>query len=469
MKACGAARSPWAPWSGLVPPEDLDLELVRTSPGSLASLGVALSWHARVVSTLNNAPVYVLPRVAQCDAAVITSRHDPWAGLYKRPIGLPAIRTLTSPYNVGFTVARNMALMCLGLVHKHIVLLTEAEEKAIETNAPEPEHVPFPWEELPLVLKRGGLNSCMDMTVLSTRGVLDWMVGDLLLPSRCSAETVVRMHTDMRRTSRALAPAYPMAQRFTRVVKTAFWSEITLYLSEWLVTSVLETAWLVIEGKDRFLERILLRTVVNGARCASLWLAVSVGNGVGASSPRMRPLTMLVGANAAALVVNRYWRRASVRIEARAFGDDGGDGGNEADGKKGGSADGEDGGGRPRVGAEGSGEDAASSVQLESTFFHEFAAAHAPAHVRVAAETSFEEAGRTGADEGDWVGGSDYPAGFAAQPSISPTGVPGCEPREDVARDMEAMGSQLRQPQRPPSGIPSLPVRKRKSPPSGQA
>ena len=393
----------------------------------MSSLGCSfdpgLSWHARVVSSLKLMPGYALPRVAQCDAAVITARHDPWAGLYKRPVGMPAVRTLTSPYNVGFTVARNMSLACLGLVHKHIVLLTEAEERAIETNAPEPEHVPFPWEELPVVLKRGAVNSCMDMTVLSTRGIIDWMAGDLLVPNRCSVETVVRMHTDMRRTSRALAPAYPMGQRFTRVVKTAVWSEITLYTSEWLVTSVLDTVRLVMEGKDRFVERLVLKMAVNGARCATLWLAVSVGNGVGASSPRMRPLMMLVGANAAALVVNMYWRRASVRIEARAFGE-----GDAGDGKSGDVGD-----------VEGTHDGCGGS-----------------------ADGSCEEEG-----EQQEAGSDNDAVDFAAQPSISPTGIPWREPREDMTDDTE--GSKNRKPRQPPSGIPSLPVRKRKSPPSGLA
>lgn len=460
MNASGDARPAWATWAGLLPPEDFvlgDHALVGTSvaspavPAGPAALG---SWHARVVSSLGHVPGYVLPRVAQCEAGVVTGRHDPWAGLYKRPIGVPAIRTLTSPYNMGFTVARNMSLACLGLVHRHIVLLTEAEEKAIESNASEPEHVPFPWEELPAVLKRGGVNSLMEMTVVSTRGALDWLAGDVLLPNRCSVETVVRMHTDMRRTSRALAPAYPMLQRFTRVVKTAFWSEITLYVSEWLVTSVLETARLVMEGKDRFVGRLLLRTAVNGARCASLWLAVSVGNGVGASSPKMRPLTMLVGANAAALVVNMYWRRASVRIEARVFGNDGDDGDDEDDGDDGQrGGDGKQGGAAGGAG-DGLVEDPPSRLRVERTFVYEFTEAELPADGGSAVEASFEEmTERVLEDTVGGVEGDSDTAEEGAMGGMETTGSPSSESRQ----------------QRPPSGIPSLPVRKRKSPSSGPA
>lgn len=275
----------------------------------------------------------LLASTAHCDAVsplssvsppVIVRRQDPWVGLYERPIGTAAIRTLTSPYNMGFTVARNMALSCLVLAHTHIVLLTEAEEKAIENNC-EPEYVPFPWDDLPDVLKRGAVNSCMDVTVLSTRGVLDYVVKSVLSSGSGTRTVVTRMHTDMRRTTRALAPAYPFAERFTRVVKTALWSEITLYLSEFVVTSVLDAVRVVRAGGGvgaRVGERVVAKVAVNCARCATLWVAVSVGNGVGASSPKARGLCMLVGANAAALLVNMYYRRVWARVERQLFGGD---------------------------------------------------------------------------------------------------------------------------------------------------
>ena len=396
------------------------------------------SWHARIVSSLRDAPGFVLPRIARCDAGAIAPKRDPWAGLYKRPIGVTAIRTLTSPYNVGFTVARNMSLAFLGLTHKHILLLTEAEEKAIETNS-EPEPVPFPWDELPVVLKRGGLNSCMDLTVLSMRGMLDWVAGDLVLSSRCSAETIVRMHTDMRRTSKALAPAYPMAQRFTRVAKTALWSEMTFYVSEWLVTSVLDAVRLVMEGKDRFVQRILLKMTVNSARCATLWVAVSVGNGLGASSPKMRPLTMLIGANAAALIVNLYWRRVWSRVEYLAFGDNG-----EGDAKKGDS----------------NGEDDGNSSNGAVTV------------------SGAEEASRDGRDGDDRGPGADGVSSLSFHPSISPTGIPrppSPQKSEVSSQEHAPPPSQPLPPSPPsqpagvppgPSGIPRLPVRRRRPPSS---
>jgi hypothetical protein len=293
----------------------------------LSSLLPSSTWNA--VSSL------MLPQ-AHC-SSVKTGNHDPWCGLYKRPVGLTAVKTLTSPYLMGFTVARNMSLACLSLAHKHIVLLTEEEEKAIETNT-EPEYVPFPWDDLPEALKRGALNSCMEVTVLSIRGGIDWITGEIWMGKK--TDIVVRMRTDMRRTSRALAPAYPLSQRFARVVKTALWSEISLYVSEWFVTSLLDTFRLIMAGKDRLFARIMIKMGMHGARCATLWLAVSAGNGVGASSPKLQPLCMLIGANAAALLVNSYYARLTRNIENSTF--NGSDGSGDAGDSKPGDGRGTD-------------------------------------------------------------------------------------------------------------------------------
>jgi len=67
---------------------------------------------------------------------------------------------------------------------------------------------------------------------------------------------------------------------------------------------------------------VVAKVAVNCARCATLWVAVGVGNGVGASSPKARGLCMLVGANAAALLVNMYYRRVWARVERQLFGGD---------------------------------------------------------------------------------------------------------------------------------------------------
>ncbi len=67
---------------------------------------------------------------------------------YYRPVGLAAIQMIASPYSVGLTLVRNMSLSCLSVAHSHILLLTEAEERAIEKGV-DAEDVPFPWEEVP--------------------------------------------------------------------------------------------------------------------------------------------------------------------------------------------------------------------------------------------------------------------------------------------------------------------------------
>ena len=45
----------------------------------------------------------------------------------------------------------------------------------------EPEHVPFPWNDVPNALRAGCVHSALDITVLSTRGMLD-RIAQLVFP-----------------------------------------------------------------------------------------------------------------------------------------------------------------------------------------------------------------------------------------------------------------------------------------------
>lgn len=226
-----------------------------------------------------------------------------------RPIGMSAIRTITSPYSMGLTVARNMSLACLNLAHKHILLLTEAEEKAIETGR-EPEYIPFPWDDLPQALRSGGLHSGMDVAVLSMRGLLDWTAGSCF-----TRGTSMKMHTDLRKTAKDMLVEYSVWQRVPRVMKTSLFSEMTLFASEWVMSSILDMTRLALMKKDHIMKRMLIKFGMHGARCSCLWVAVSFGNGVGSSSPKLQPLCMLACAQMCSFLVNSFFASLTARIE----------------------------------------------------------------------------------------------------------------------------------------------------------
>ena len=218
-----------------------------------------------------------------------------------------------------------MSLACLNLAHKHILLLTEAEEKAIETGK-EPEYIPFPWDDLPLAIRSGGLHSGMDVAVLSVRGLLDWTAGSCF-----SRRTSLKMHTDLRRTAKDMLLEYSAWQRVPRVMKTSLFSEMTLFASEWFVSCILDTTRLILSKKDNMMKRMLIKIGMHGVRCSSLWLAVSFGNGMGSSSPKLQPLCMLACAQMCSFLVNSFYASLTVRIERALIdnngGKKGGDGG----------------------------------------------------------------------------------------------------------------------------------------------
>jgi len=236
-----------------------------------------------------------------------------------RSIGLSAIRTIMSPYNMGLTVARNMSLACLHLAHKHILLLTEAEEKAIETGR-EPEYIPFPWDDMPKAMRTGITNSGLDVAVLSIRGLLD--LGATECFERSLSE---KLTTDLRRTARNMLQDFSAWQRLKKVLVTSLFSEITLFTSEWLISCILDSARLIIGKKKKLRKRLLVRYGMHGARCSSLWLAVSVGNGIGASTPKMQPLFMLLCTNVASFMINTFYASLISRIEDHLLFDDSSD------------------------------------------------------------------------------------------------------------------------------------------------
>ena len=222
-----------------------------------------------------------------------------------------ACAALVSPYNLGLTFARNMSLSSLNLAHKHILMLTDAEEMAIEKGT-EPEYIPFPWEDVPGALRGGVINGVLDIVVLSTRGTLDAMARDTL-PVWLS----YKMRKDLRKSARRKLK-YVFWERAIRVTKTALFSEATLFVAEWIVSSMLD-CYRVFRKKKRSSKKIMVhmgvRIGIQFGRCCTLWMAVAVGNGVGSGFPKLQPLFMLACTNVASFVINMYYSSLSARIE----------------------------------------------------------------------------------------------------------------------------------------------------------
>ena len=241
---------------------------------------------------------------------------------YYRPVGLAAIQMIASPYSVGLTLVRNMSLSCLSVAHSHILLLTEAEERAIEKGV-DAEDVPFPWEEVPKAVRRGVINSGLDMAVLSVRSMLDWSI-------KPSSGGRHRMCVDLKRTAREVVcdSTSSFWERFVKVLGTGLLSEMTLFASEWIISCVLDSARILVrDSVGRKTARVAVRCGMHGARCVSLWLAVCLGNGVGASAPRLQPVCMLACANVGSFLVNMFYSSLTARVEDAVFrkDDDGSD------------------------------------------------------------------------------------------------------------------------------------------------
>lgn len=237
--------------------------------------------------------------------------------VYYRPVGLAAIRMIASPYSVGLTLVRNMSLSCLGVAHGHILLLTEAEERAIEKGVAA-EDVPFPWDEVPKAVRRGVINSGLDMAVLSVRSMLDWSIQ----PSSGGRH---RMCVDLKRTAREMIcdSSSSFWERFIKVLGTGLFSEMTLFASEWIISCALDCARILArDDVGRKTQRVAVRCGMHGARCASLWLAVCLGNGVGASAPRLQPVCMLACANVSSFLVNMFYASLTARVEDAVFSKD---------------------------------------------------------------------------------------------------------------------------------------------------
>eukprot|EP00890_Picochlorum_soloecismus_P000565 jgi/Picsp_1/1509/NSC_04987-R1_---NA--- len=231
-----------------------------------------------------------------------------------RPVGRRAFGQLTSPYSLGLTVARNVSLSTLNLAHRHILLLTEAEERAIELGK-EPEDVPFPWGDVPKAIKAGMYNSVLDVTVLSTRGVLDALAQGKL-PRWLSH----KMCKDLRKSAQRKVARYSVWTRWMKVAKTSLFSEATLFMAECSVSSLLDCGRILKRYNGAMSRKAVmhmgLRVGLQTARCTCLWLVVSLGNGVGSSSPKLQPLFMLACSNLASFLVNMYFGALSARIES---------------------------------------------------------------------------------------------------------------------------------------------------------
>lgn len=103
------------------------------------------------------------------------------------------------------------------------------------------------------------------------------------------------------------------------MAKTALFSEATLFIAECSVSSLLDCGRILKRYNGALTKRVVmhmgLRVGLQTARCTCLWLMVSLGNGVGSSSPKLQPLFMLACSNLASFMVNMYFGALSARIE----------------------------------------------------------------------------------------------------------------------------------------------------------
>ena len=267
----------------------------------------------------------------------------------QRPIAGDAFDKLTSRSNITITLVRkyvfllppfstawcslspllhpthnSVGIASLFTINRWLAQAYEAEEKAAPGD--EPDLPPFPLAELKASLPAGLFNACLDWTTQMIRSLLDW--GAHL---RLSLPLGRRIRKELR-ASAFRKSHYPPLLRPLRVFKTSLFSEATLYIADCIVACSMEIYNAVrrtaIHGyrlHPRRFRLLLVRCGLQAFRCSCVWVAISVGNGVGSAAPRRsRGLAMFVCAQVAGMSTNLYVNGWSAELLSRGGGGGGG-------------------------------------------------------------------------------------------------------------------------------------------------
>ena len=230
-----------------------------------------------------------------------------------RPIGSAAVAYATSGRNVALTGFRNVGLSSLIVLNGYLQELYDEEERA-QREGVEPKYPPFPWPSMSQALIGGTFNACVDFTTQLVRLAIDWAAA-IYLPYDLSC----KLRKDLR-ASALRKERFSFWWRGPRVMKTAWYSEATFFAADWTVTCALEcyTAmrwWKKGVSALSQMRRVVMRCFLQACRCVSAHVATSFGLGLGSMLPRrLRPLAMLLAAQAMSLLVNFYFRSLIARL-----------------------------------------------------------------------------------------------------------------------------------------------------------
>jgi len=218
-----------------------------------------------------------------------------------------------------------VAVSSLLTINRYIGLLIEAEEQAAATGE-DPIYPPFLGKDLQRSVKVGCINASIDWATQMLRSVLDWIAAKnfTLTLSR-------RIRKDLR-ASALRKDHYKFYFRGPRVARTSLFSEITLYLADWLITCCFEmynallrrpttqelvAAHGVIYPRSTKLKLLAIRCGLQLGRCTAVWLAISIGNGIGSTAPmKYRGISMFVCTQVAAMGTNLYANAFIARFTA---------------------------------------------------------------------------------------------------------------------------------------------------------
>lgn len=219
----------------------------------------------------------------------------------------------------------SVALSSLLAINRYIGLLIEAEEHAAATGE-EPIYPPFLEKKLRLAVKVGCINASIDWTTQMLRSILDWIAANNL-----SSTLSRRIRKDLR-ASAVRKDHYRFYSRGPRVARTSLFSESTLYLADWLITCCLETynALLrrpttqeliatrgLVYPRNTKLKLLAVRCGLQLGRCTAVWLAISIGNGIGSTAPiKYRGIAMFLCTQLAGMGMNFYANAFIARFTA---------------------------------------------------------------------------------------------------------------------------------------------------------
>lgn len=230
-----------------------------------------------------------------------------------RPVGMDALLNATGRRNIALTGVRNVGISTLIVVNGHLQQLYEEEDRAQQAGE-EPKYPPFPWSSLTTATLSGTLNACVDFATQLTRIAIDWWA-TRTLPMRLGR----KLRKDLRASAFRKGEKFYFWWRGPMVMKTAYYSEATFFAADYTVTCVLECYMAIKTLKNTpmmdQLKRLGMRFVLQAGRCFSGLLVTSFGLGVGSMAPRrIRPLCMLISAQAMSLLINIYFRNLILRL-----------------------------------------------------------------------------------------------------------------------------------------------------------